>query len=361
VTLSRRRFVEWSARLGLPLAVSPWLSSCITRRIAPPADERPASAAGPLERELHIFNWSDYVAPDTIPRFERETGVRVTYDTYESNEEMVAKLVAGGGGYDIIGPSGYLIPVLVEGGLLRPLDHAVLTNWNNLLPVFADAPPGGRYGMPYQWGTTGVAFRSDLVTSVPDSWAIFSDPAQHGRMTMLDEGREVLGALLKWRGHSANSIDTRELERARDDALMVKKNLRAYVSASVKGQLVSGDIAVAQLWSGDARQAQIEEPRVRYAIPAEGSLIFTDYLAVPRDAGNPRAAHAFLNYILRPDVAAEVAEVTGYGPANGAAIPRMKTPVLPPDAALLTRLEFERDLGAAADLWDRLWTEVKAG
>jgi spermidine/putrescine transport system substrate-binding protein len=302
------------------------------------------------------------VAPDTIPRFEREFNVRVTYDTYESNEEMIAKLVAGGDGYDIVGPSGYLVPVLAAGGLLRPLDHAVLTNWTNLLPVFVNAEKdGGRYSMPYQWGVSGIAYRRDLVAKPPMSWALFADAGLRGRMTMLDEGAEVFGAMLKWRGNSWSATDPVQLERAKEDALAVKPNLRAYVSAPVKSQLISGDIAAAQLWSGDAGQAAVDELRIGFVVPTEGSEIFADHLAIPRRAPNPRAAHAFLNYILRPEVAAEIADQTGYGPANGAAVSLMKTPVPPPDAATMARLEFPRDAGPAKDLLDRLWTEVKAG
>ncbi|HEY3933369.1 MAG TPA: spermidine/putrescine ABC transporter substrate-binding protein [Gemmatimonadales bacterium] len=359
---TRRAFIGACGRSGISVAGASLLWSCVTRRDPPPPDERAITAAGPLERELRIFNWSDYIAAETVSRFEQEFGVRVTYDTYESNEEMVAKLVAGGDGYDIIAPSGYLVPVLIEGNLIQPLDHRVLSNWSNLLPLFADAGADrGRYAMPYQWGMTGVAFRRDLVAAVPGSWAAFADRHIRGEATMLDDGREVLGAMLKWRGHSVNSTDRRELEAARDDALRVKPNLRAYLSATVKGQLISGDIAVAQLWSGDTRQAQREEGRIDFVVPAEGSLLFCDYLAIPRAAPNRRAAHAFLNYVLRPDVAAEIAEQTGYGPANGAAVGRMAHPVEPPGADLLARLEFQRDLGAATDLWDRLWTEVKVG
>lgn len=360
---TRRAFVVACSRAGLSAATTSLLLSCVTRRAAPPADEQPRSAAGPPERELRVFNWSDYIAADTIARFEQESGVRVTYDTYESNEEMVAKLVAGGDGYDIVAPSGYLVPVLAQAGLLRPLDHAVLTNWAHLLPLFVDAEadPGGRYAMPYQWGTTGLAYRRDLVSAPPQGWGIFADPALRARLTMLDDGREVLGSMLKWRGHSVNAVDHGELYRAKQDALQVKPNLRAYLSASVKGQLISGDVVVAQLWSGDTRQAQLEEPRIEFAIPLEGSLLFTDYMAVPRAAPDPRAAHAFLNYILRPTVAAEISEQTGYGPTNGPAIALMRHPVPPPDPQLLRRLEFQRDLGPATDLWDRLWTEVKAG
>lgn len=350
-------------RAGFTAAALAPVASCVTPRHPPPANEQARSARGPLEPELRIYNWSDYIAADTVSHFEREFGVRVTYDTYESNEEMVAKLVAGGDGYDIVAPSGYLVPVLIAGGLLQPLDHSVLPGWSNLLAIFVDAEadPGGRYAMPYQWGTTGVAYRRDLVSAPPTGWEAFADPSFRGKVTMLDDGREVLGAMLKWRGHSLNSTVRGELEEARRDALRVKPNLRAYLSATVKGQLVSGDIAVAQLWSGDTRQAQLEESRIEYLIPSQGSLLFTDYLAIPRAAPNRRAAHAFLNFVLRPPIAAEIAEQTGYGPTCGPAIGLMAHPVPPPDARQLARLEFQRDLGPATDLWDRIWTEVKAG
>ena len=195
---TRREFLVACSRAGLSATTASLLMSCVTRRFSPPPNEQPRSAAGPLERELRIFNWSDYIAADTISRFEAESGVRVTYDTYESNEEMVAKLVAGGDGYDIVAPSGYLVPVLVQGGLLQPLDHAVLTNWAHLLPLFvnAEADRGGKYAMPYQWGTTGLAYRRDLIRTVPGGWGVFADTSLRGKLTMLDDGREVLGAML---------------------------------------------------------------------------------------------------------------------------------------------------------------------
>ncbi|MES2305281.1 MAG: spermidine/putrescine ABC transporter substrate-binding protein [Gemmatimonadota bacterium] len=356
--MMRRDFL----RMGLSAATASMLAACITRRKAPPPNEQPLSAAGPLEGELRIFNWSDYIAAETIARFEREFRVRVSYDTFESNEEMVAKLVAGGDGYDLVGPTSYLVPVLAEGGLLAPLDHAVLSRWHNLLPAFLDAPSdrGGRYAMPYQWGTTGIAYREDLVAASLTTWGVFADASLAGKMTMLDDGREVIGTMLKWRGRSINSTDGSELTAAKRDAIAVKPHLRAYISAPVKGQLVSGDVQVAQLFSPDARQAQLEEPRVQYVIPAEGSEIYLDTLAIPRDAPHRRAAHAFLDYLLRPEVAAEIAEQTGGGPVNGAAIPLMRHPVAPPDPAQLARLEYQRDLGPATDQWDRLWTEIKS-
>jgi spermidine/putrescine transport system substrate-binding protein len=352
--------VRYCAQLGLSAGSASLLWGCVTRREPPPPNEVAPPADGPLEDELRIFNWSDYIGRGTLERFEQETGVRILYDTFESNEEMVAKLVAGGSGYDLIGPTGYLVPVLRDGGLLQPLDHAALPGWEAIGAFFHDAAgdPAGRYGMPYQWGMTGIAYREDLVAA-PTSWDVFA--AGPGAMTMLDDGREVLGAMLKWRGRSLNSTDPVEVRAAGADARAVKANLRAYVNTPVKGQLISGDITIAQLWDGDARAAAMEESSIRFVVPREGSNIFTDFLAIPRTAPHRNAAHAFLRYVLRPEVAAEIADQTGFGPCNTLAIERMAEPVRLPDAAFLARMEFQEDLGAATELWDRVWTEVKAG
>lgn len=358
--MGRRAFVRYCAQLGLTGTTVSLLWGCVTRREPPPPNEVAPPATGPLEDELRIFNWSDYIGRGTLARFEEETGVRVIYDTFESNEEMVAKLVAGGTGYDLVGPTGYLVPVLRDGGLLAPLDHASLSGWEAIGAYFhaSALDPAGRYGMPYQWGMTGIAYRQDLVAE-PTSWGVFATPG--ATMTMLDDGREVLGAMLKWRGHSLNSTAPTLVRVAGADARAVKANLRAYVNTPVKGQLISGDIAIAQLWDGDARAAAMEEPNIRLVVPDEGSNIFTDFLAIPRHAPHRNAAHAFLRYVLRPEIALEIAEETGFGPCNERAVELMQEPVRLPDAEFLARMEFQEDLGAATELWDRVWTEVKAG
>jgi len=322
-----------------------------------------ASASFAKDREVKVFNWSDYIGAETLERFTAETGVRVRYDTYESNEEMLAKLVAGGGGYDLIGPTGYLVAVLREAGMLEPLDHAVLSGWDRIGAEFlaAAGDPRGHYGMPYQWGVTGLAYRVDLVASPPTSWGAFADASLAGRVTMLDDGREVLGAMLQRRGRSINTRDTDELRDARDDARAVRPNLRAYVSAPVRGQLISGDIAVAQLWDGDTRQAAMEEPRIRFALPREGSLRFTDFLAIPRGAPHRRAAHAFLAYLLRPEIGAEVSRQTGYSPCSDAARALLGDAAAAYATEEVARFEPQQDVGPALDTWDRMWTEVKAG
>ncbi len=358
--LSRREFVGRATALGLSLStIGLVLSACGKK-----AEPAPASGddLGEIGRELNIYNWSDYVAEDTIPNFEKEFGVKVTYDTYESNEEMVAKLQAGASGYDIVVPSNYIVPVMTATDLVMPLNKKYLTNLPNLAPTFADPAfdPGLVHAVPYQWGTTGFAYRSDKVPAPGDSWSIFLDPKYKGKMTQMDDMRDVIGCWLRYRGHSLNSIDPAELAAAKTDALAAKKNLKAYISAPVKGQLISGDVWIAQLWNGDTAQAKVEQPNLGYVIPKEGCTIWTDSLMVTKSAPHKRAAHEFINYVLRPEVGAGISNFTGYGSPNQQALAQMKTPVPYPTAEEFQRLEYQKDLGANGALWDQIWTEIKS-
>jgi spermidine/putrescine transport system substrate-binding protein len=353
VRQSRREFLRTATSTALAGALGPSLAGCAAKLVPRPG----------LEPVLNIYNWSDYIGYETVQDFEREFGVRVNYDTFESSEEMLGKLIAGASGYDLAVPVGYSVPVMRERGLLQPLERALVPNLANLAPRFRDLPfdPGGRHGITWQWGLTGIAYRKDLV-DVPRSWRVFveGDARADGRMTMLDDSREVLGAMLRLRGHSLNSTDPGELAQARADAIAAKAHLAAFVSAPVKGQLVTGDVRVAQLWSGDARQAQDEEPNLGFVVPDEGSTIFADYMVVLAGCPHPRAAHAFLDYVLRPDVAAGISEATGAGTPCEPALPLLRNPVPYPSPAELARLEYPVDLGDATALWDRIWTEVKA-
>jgi spermidine/putrescine-binding protein len=338
------------------------LAACRSAERRDPARDDPSADLGPIESSLAIYNWSDYIAPDTIANFSREFGIPVSYDTYESNEEMFAKLLAGAAGYDLAVPSSYLLPALRANNLMMPLHRTQLTNWNNLALLFADPPfdPGNRFTMPWQWGITGIAYRRDRVPEPPSGWGTFLDPDRRGRMTMMDDGREVLGAMLKMRGHSMNTTAAAALAQARDDAIAAKRLLRAWKSAPGKGDLIAGDVWIAQLWNGDAVQAAQEQPAIGFVVPAEGSAIWTDGAVVLRDAPHPRAAHEFLNYCLRPDVAAAIADATGYGSPNREALALQRRPVAYPTDAELARLEYFTDLGTETETWDRLWTEVRS-
>jgi spermidine/putrescine transport system substrate-binding protein len=362
--IGRREFVERALALGASAAtVATLLGACSRGDGGRGASgDRGSAELGPIENELAIYNWSDYVAPNTIPDFEREFGVEVTYDVYESNEEMLAKLLTGASGYDLVFPTGYAVEVLVAVGLAAPLRRELLTNWGNLAPLFLDRSfdPGNRYSVPWQWGVSGYAYRTDRVSPAPDSWGIFHEPRYAGKMTQMDDGREVLGAWLRYRGRSLNSVDPRELEAAKADAIAAKRYLAAYVSAPVKGQLISGDVWVAQLWNGDATQAALEQPNIGYVVPREGSAIWEDSLLIPRSAKHQRAAHEFINYVLRPNVGAAISDTTGYGTPNEPALALMEHPVPYPTQDELRRLEFQTDLGRATALVDQIWTEIKS-
>ncbi|MEZ4432427.1 MAG: spermidine/putrescine ABC transporter substrate-binding protein, partial [bacterium] len=316
--LDRRAFVRRALIAGLALpSIGALLSACKGGDKAPEAGGAPSTgtqAAGAeaakaddkLEGELHIYNWSDYIAEDTVKNFEKEFGVKVTYDTYESNEELIAKLQAGGGGYDLVVPSGYAVMVLSQLGLMQKLDRSKIKNLGNISPIFRGASfdPQNEYTVPWQWGTTGIAYRKDLVTSPPDSWAVFHDAQYKGKMTQMDDMRDVIGCWLKYRGKSLNSTDPAELATAKTDAITAKALLKSYLSAPVKAQLIAGDVWIAQLWNGDTAQAKAENDQIAYVMPKEGGAIWADSMVIPKNAPHPKAAHAFLDYILRPEVGA---------------------------------------------------------
>jgi spermidine/putrescine transport system substrate-binding protein len=367
--VSRREFVVRALALGVSMSsIGLLLNACKGKEGSAGAagDSAAADASvadlGPMEKELHLYNWSDYIAEDTVPNFEKEFGVKVSYDTYESNEEMVAKLQAGATGYDIVVPSGYIIPVLVATDLIMPINKKYITNAANLSPIFQKLPsdPDDKYTVPWQWGTTGIAYRTDRIKVPVDSWDVFHDRKYAKKLTMMDDGREVIGAELRHRGHSLNSINPAELAQAKTDCIDAKKNLKAYISAPVKTQLISGDVWISQLWNGDTTQAKSEQPNLAYVIPKEGCTIWGDSMVIPKTAPNKRAAHEWINYILRPEVGAALSEATGYGTPNAAAAKVMKTPVPYPTDDELKRLEYQVDLGKDTATWDQIWTEIKS-
>ncbi|HEX5963821.1 MAG TPA: spermidine/putrescine ABC transporter substrate-binding protein [Gemmatimonadales bacterium] len=363
--LCRREFMQRTLALGLggQAGLTLALAACRSRsRSSSAADgEAAPPELGPIERELHIYNWADYMPEETVPNFEKEFGVKVTYDTYETNEEMVINLRAGVKGYDLVVPTGWQLRILAEGGLLHPLSRAHLTNWNHLSPLFLRPPANtaSAYGVPYVWGITGIAYRRDKVKEPVRSWGVFLDRDYAGRMTMLNERREVIGAMLRYRGRSLNSTDPFELGQAQADALAAKRNLRDYLSVQVRPYLLSGDVWVAQLYNGAVMRLSGLDPAIAFALPREGAAIWCDFICVPKGAPNPRAAHEFINYLLRPDVGARLAEVTGYGSPNNAATRLIEKPIPYPTSEEFRRLEYQVDLGPANALWDRVWAEIR--
>lgn len=253
-------------------------------------------------------------------------------------------------------------------GLLAELDPARLPGLANLDEPFRNSPwdPGNRYSVPYLWGVSGFVYNRRKFPRAPASWASLWDPALRGKITMLDDPAEVLGVCLKKLGHSINSVDPRELAAAQAEALRQKPLVRAYINAEVKPQLVAGDVAAAQLWNGDAWQAIAENPDLQYCYPEEGVAVFADVAVILKDARNRDAAYRWIDYLLRPEVAASIAGETLFATPNArgrerlAAAVRDNPDIYPPPERLARAEWFTEIPPQGQELRDRIWTEIKA-
>lgn len=318
-------------------------------------------------RRLNVYNWSVYIAPDTVPRFEREFNAQVRYLTFESAEEMLAKVAAGNSGWDVVFPSNSFIPPMRDQGLLARLDHSRLPDLANLDPRFQSPPwdPQLQWSVPYMHGSTGILYHRSIVPA-PVGWADFWQDRYGRRVTMMDDSAEVLGASLERLGHSVNSADAGELESAKREAIAAKRLLRAYISAEVRDQVVSGDVRMAQIWAQMAKLACNERAELAFAHPAEGFALYADNVVILSESRRPELAHEFVNFLLRRDVAAGIAESVTTATCNAAArkllpAPLRDDPILYPPPEVLSRGEWFHALPAAAQrLRDRIWTEIKA-
>ncbi len=317
------------------------------------------------ERVLNLYIWSNYIAPDTVRKFEARHGVKVNVDLYDTNEAMLAKIQSGNVGYDLLCPSNYPIQTLRKQDLLRPLDHSALPHLANLDPRFLDLAydRGNQYSIPYFWGSTGIAYNRRRVPKV-ESWGVLWDPQYRGRILMLDDPREAIGAALKWKGLSVNSTGADALGLATRLLLEQKPLVRTYNSSNFEDVLLSGDVWVAQGWNGQFARAMEQDPDLDYVIPREGGTLFIDSLVIPRSAPDPELAHAFMDFVMEKEIAAEICATMQYSTPNRAALPllperlRRNRAVFPSDAEV-ARLELIDDIGEATLDFDRAWTEVK--
>jgi spermidine/putrescine transport system substrate-binding protein len=325
-----------------------------------------AVSCGRGSRRLNIYNWSDYVARETIPAFEREFGVQVRYGTYEAVEEMYAKVMSGNSGWDVVFPSNSYVAPMRQMGLLARLDHRLLPNIVNLDDRFR-APfwdPKLEWCLPYMHGATGIVYSTAALA--PKAWSDLWTTQYRGRMTMLDDSAEVFAACLKRLGDSVNATDRAQLYTATKLALEQKPFLRAYLNAEVRDQLIAGDVLVAQSWSVTAQQAIEQSKHLAFVYPSEGFPLYCDCAVILRESTRNGLAHEFLNYLLRPDVAATIATEMRTATVNGRA--RQLLPAndrdnatLYPPAETLARGEWFTALPPSAErLRDRLWTEIKS-
>lgn len=317
---------------------------------------------------LNVFNWSAYVAEDTIANFEREFGVRVRYGVYESNEEMLARVMTGNSGWDVVFPTHYYLEPMRRMGLLAPLDRDRLPNIRNLDSAFQH-PVWDRshdWCVPYMWAGTGIIYNRKLAPP-PARWSDLWNARLRGRITMLDDPVDVLSACLKKLGLSTNTQNPADLRAAQAEAVKQKPLLRAYLNAEVRDQLVPGDVLAAQLWSTTAQQAIDAAPEsLAFVFPLEGYALYADNAVILRESQRTELAHRFLDYLLRPKVAADIVAYARTACANGAARTLLAAevrdnPTLFPAPHVLARGEWgitpEPEIQR---LRDRLWTEIKS-
>jgi spermidine/putrescine-binding protein len=326
-------------------------------------------------KEVNLFAWSEYIPQALLDGFTEETGIKVNYDTYSSNEEMLAKLQAGAAGYDVVIPSDYTVAIMIKQGMLEPLDLAKIPNYKNIGDTFKNLSydPGNKYSVPYQWGTVGMVYDAEKVTSPLTSWSDLWNPEYAGKVVLLDDEREVIGMCLLILGYEKNSTDPAQLEEAKARFAELMPNVRLFDSDSPKTALLAGEVWLGMTWNGEAAIAHAENENIQYLCPAEGCGLWYDNLAIPKGAPHIQAAHDFINYILKPEASILITAEFPYSNPNQAALDLMKTSdpeayeaymgfaATNPSAADIQNGQPIQDLGEATALWDRAWTEIKGG
>ncbi|HVU25374.1 MAG TPA: spermidine/putrescine ABC transporter substrate-binding protein [Opitutus sp.] len=321
-----------------------------------------ARAAG----ELNLFGWTEYVPQPVLDGFTAETGIKVNFETFSSNEELLAKLVAGGGNYDVVQPSDYAAEVMIRQHLLAPLDLAKLPNLKNIAPEFRHRPhdPDGLYTVPYMGGTVGIVVNTDKVKTPVKGYRDFFAPQFKNRLVVLNDNREIVSWALDALGLPINTITPDSLAKARPVVADWIKLVKVFDSDSPKTALLNGDVDLGIVWSGEAAILWNQDKKFEYVIPAEGAHQFLDTLAIPANAPNKDAALKFINYILRPDVSKLISDAFPYTNPNAEARKLLAADALANPASYpqegTDRLESFRDIGKAAADIDRLMTDLKS-
>ncbi|GAB6107951.1 ABC transporter substrate-binding protein [Fusibacter bizertensis] len=316
---------------------------------------------------LNVYNWGDYIDEDIFDIFEKETGIKVNYETYATNEEMYTKIKKGGTQYDIAIPSDYMIEKMMKEDLLEPIDLTKIPNYANIDSRFKNLAfdPNNAYSVPYFWGTVGIIYNSKLITEPIDSWNVLWDEKYAGQFTMVDSQRDSIMVALKKLGYSMNTKSVEELEAAKNALIEQKPLVLAYVGDNVKDMLISEEAAMAVVWSGEASTVIQEYDYFKYALPKEGSNIWFDNIVIPKGAKNIDAAHQFINFLCRGDIGFKNADYVGYATCNTETMKLldpalMGTTYAYPDNALVENFEIFSDPGDFINEYDRVWTELKA-
>lgn len=325
----------------------------------------------PQKKVLNVYAWSGEVPDVVIRQFEKETGVKVNFSTYENNEILYAKLRASKNpGYDVIIPSSYFVDRMRKQNMLEKIDKSKLTYWVNLDPTFLHPAydPEVEYCVPYVWGITGIFYNNASVQDIQlTRWTQLWDPRFNNQLMLLDDTREVFSMALLALGYSANDSDPAHIEAAFQKLKALMPNVKVFSSDTVVSNIIDEDATIGMAWNGDAYKAARENPNIKFVFPADGFVIWVDNLAIPITAPHKDTAYLFINYMLRADVAKTIALISAYPIANLAArklLPAAirNNPIVYPSAEVLKRGQFQKDLGESTlNLYEKYWEQLKMG
>lgn len=316
---------------------------------------------------LYVYNWGEYIEPALIEKFEKETGIKVIYDTFEQNEDMYMKVKEGGNNYDVVVPSDYMAEKMIKQGMLEKIDYSKIPNFKYIDEKFRnlDYDPKNEYTVPYMWGTVGILYNKNKVKENVDSWNILWDEKYKDNIIMMNSTRDTLGVALKRLGYSMNSRNEAELEKAKESLIKQKDIVLAYLVDETKNQMVNEEADMAVVYSGDAIVAKDENENLEYVIPKEGSNLWFDTLAILKNAKHKENAEKFINFLTDPENAKVNAEYIGYSLPSKEAKKLLDKEVQEdvtayPDLSKHKNMEIFKDPSDFVEKYDDIWADIKA-
>lgn len=316
---------------------------------------------------VYVYNWGDYIDESILKDFEKETGIKVIYETFATNEEMYQKIAKGGGKYDVIMPSDYMISKMITEGLLEELDYNNVPNFANIDEKFLgkDFDPNNAYSVPYMWGTLGIMYNKTMVDGTIDSWEAMWDSKYKDKILMVDSQRDAIAVALDKLNYSINSTNPEELEAAKQELIKQKPLVLSYVGDEGKDMMINNEAAMMVAWSGDAMYMKGMNEDLEYVVPKEGSNLWFDNVCIPKGSVNKEAAEKFINYLCKPEVALKNVEYIGYSTPNKETFKILSDeikndPTAYPSDEVVNKGEVFIDLGDFLVDYDKAWTEIKS-
>lgn len=322
---------------------------------------------GDEKPHINVYNWGDYIDKDVVKDFEKEYGIKVNYDMFETNEDMYIKVKQGGSNYDVLFPSDYMIERMIREELLLKLDKSNIPNLDKIDKKFMDLDfdPNNDYSVPYMWGTVGILYNKTMVDEEVNSWDILWDKKYSGDIIMLNSQRDAIGITLKRLNYSMNTRNIEELQKAKKELIKQKPLVSAYMGDNIKDAMVSGEGALAIVWSGDAVAMIRDNPDLAYVIPKEGTNLWFDNMVIPSTAENKDGAEKFIDFMTRPDIAARNTEYIGYSTPIPEAIELLpddikNSKVAYPPAEDIENVEIFKDPTDIISEYDDIWTTLQS-